>query len=786
MAVLTKPKIRKVLSDAGVLGNDALTNDNTLTLVGKAAPRARIFIYDNGVKIGVVKADNKGNWSFDTGVLSDGHNDFSAKAKVGKKTSGFSKHKAVDVDATSPPAPSKPDLAAASDTGASSTDNITQDNTPTLTGTAEAGSTVTIKDGASVLGTTIANSAGAWSFTTRGLGEGPHALTATATDKAGNTGPASGSLAVTIDTSPPPKPSKPDLAAASDTGISSTDNITRDTTPTLTGTAEAGSTVTIRDGASVLGTTVANSAGAWSFTTGGLGEGPHALTATATDKAGNTGPASAALAVTIDATLPTATIVVSDSALAAGETSPVTITFSEAVIGFTNADLTVEGGTLSPVVSVDGGITWTATLTPTADLTDATNVITLDNTGVTDTAGNAGTGTTTSNTYAIDTVLPTTPSTPDLAAASDTGVPDDENTSDDTPTFTGTADTESVIRLYSDGVEVGSGVAEGGNWSITSSQLAEGNHTVTATATNAAGNVSAVSGGLIVTIDTSAPSAPSITTAGGLTHNSTPTVEGTAEAGSLVTLFEGTAILGTTIADGGGDWTITVPSGLRLSDDLHTLTATATDPAGNASPASDGVTFQVDARHFFTLTVDPDTVAAAVDDLTVSGLSTTLNATDNLDGGDGYDVLQLFGSGTFDLSTLVQFTGFEEVDVTNISGGSSSLKLRNGSRSDGQYRQRSEQRRPDLACRWRDDAEPWQQSWLQRLWLDRDGDDHQQCRWLFQPFQRGYDDQCRRGGRDLHSFDGKRRHNLLRVRIHLYHRLLRPRFPRSVRIDGLE
>ena len=64
--------------------------------------------------------------------------------------------------------------------------------------------------------------------------------------------------------------------------------------------------------------------------------------------------------------------------------------------------------------------------------------------------------------------------------------------------------------------------------------------------------------------------------------------------------------------------------------------------------------------------------------LVVNGLSTTLNATDNLDGGDGYDVLQLFGSGTFDLSTLVQFTGFEEVDVTNISGGSSSLKLRNG------------------------------------------------------------------------------------------------------------
>ena len=102
---------------------------------------------------------------------------------------------------------------------------------------------------------------------------------------------------------------------------------------------------------------------------------------------------------------PTATIVVADTALAAGETSLVTITFSEAVTGFTNADLTIANGALSAVSSADGGITWRATFTPTADLTDTTNVITLDNTGVADAAGNAGTGTTDSNNYAIDTTV---------------------------------------------------------------------------------------------------------------------------------------------------------------------------------------------------------------------------------------------------------------------------------------------------------------------------------------------------------------------------------------------
>ncbi|MCM3262453.1 Ig-like domain-containing protein, partial [Paenibacillus lautus] len=93
----------------------------------------------------------------------------------------------------------------------------------------------------------------------------------------------------------------------------------------------------------------------------------------------------------IDTRRPIATIVVTDTALSICETSTVTITFSEAVIGFTNADLTVANGTLSAVSSSDGGITWTATLTPTSGIIDATNIITLDNTGVADLAGNAGT-----------------------------------------------------------------------------------------------------------------------------------------------------------------------------------------------------------------------------------------------------------------------------------------------------------------------------------------------------------------------------------------------------------
>ena len=67
-------------------------------------------------------------------------------------------------------------------------DHITNDNTLTLTGTAEAGSTVKLYDGATLLGNAIASGTGAWSYTTAALANGGHNLTATATDAAGNTG----------------------------------------------------------------------------------------------------------------------------------------------------------------------------------------------------------------------------------------------------------------------------------------------------------------------------------------------------------------------------------------------------------------------------------------------------------------------------------------------------------------------------------------------------------------------------------------------------------------------
>lgn len=103
---------------------------------------------------------------------------------------------------------------------------------------------------------------------------------------------------------PPPAPSTPNLIPASDTGSSSTDDITNDATPTFTGTVEAGSTVEILDGTAQVGSATANSNGVYRVTTSTLGNGVRSITARATNAAGNTGPASGALEIKIDTTAP--------------------------------------------------------------------------------------------------------------------------------------------------------------------------------------------------------------------------------------------------------------------------------------------------------------------------------------------------------------------------------------------------------------------------------------------------------------------------------------------------
>ncbi|CAH2602253.1 conserved protein of unknown function [Rhodovastum atsumiense] len=210
----------------------------------------------------------------------------------------------IDIVIGTPDAPIVTGLTAATDTGASSGDGITANATPTIIGTAAAGSTVAVYADGTLLGTTIAdNDTGAWRFTpATALAAATHAITATAST-AGVTSAASLACAVTIDTTPAAAPVIASLTEATDTGASSSDGITRDTRPGVTGTAEANSTVSLYEGETLLGQATADASGAWTIIpSAALAEGVHSLVAVASDIAGNTSAASAAYAVTIDTT----------------------------------------------------------------------------------------------------------------------------------------------------------------------------------------------------------------------------------------------------------------------------------------------------------------------------------------------------------------------------------------------------------------------------------------------------------------------------------------------------
>ena len=124
----------------------------------------------------------------------------------------------------------------------------------TISGTAEPGSTVTIRDGNVILGTSVADSVGNFTLTLTQPKLNGETLTANATDAAGNTGPATAAAAP--DTTPPQTPvivSVIDDVQAT-TGPVGQNGLTNDRAPTLNGTGEPGSTITISNGSDILGT----------------------------------------------------------------------------------------------------------------------------------------------------------------------------------------------------------------------------------------------------------------------------------------------------------------------------------------------------------------------------------------------------------------------------------------------------------------------------------------------------------------------------------------------------
>ena len=313
-------KLQTAKDDTGSSSSDGWTYNTFPTFEGTADSRAFVEIldYTTSTTLGTVQADDSGKWTFvmvkpGKSLGSDGFHAIRARANYSyPATSGWSDYSdalIVNLDTVSPAAPQTPVLDPSSDTGKPG-DNITTDDTPTLTVTApsDAVKVTVFLTNNSVTPANLSFEAtpqsgiNIWQATTTTLATGTWTVVATAEDRAGNRSTSSPPLSLAI-RPVPAQAATPDLVASDDSGVSNTDNYTNVQKPTFTVTAPAGTTaVELFVGTTSVGAATRGTDGVtWSRTLDQpLPDGPHAITAKVTDDAGAVSPASAALSVTID------------------------------------------------------------------------------------------------------------------------------------------------------------------------------------------------------------------------------------------------------------------------------------------------------------------------------------------------------------------------------------------------------------------------------------------------------------------------------------------------------
>ncbi len=668
-------------SDTGSSSTDFITSSASQTISGTlsanlATGETVLVSLDNGSTWTAATATvGLNTWSLAGQTLS-GSNTLKVKVQDGAGNDGTVSSQAYTLDTSAPSAPSTPDMSSGSDSGSSNTDNITNNTTPSFTGTAESGSTVTLydTDGSTVLGTATATG-GNWSITSSSLSAGSHTLTAKATDTAGNTSSASSGLSITIDTSAP-------TSLALDTT----------TIPSANATSSASiATLSATDGLSISyslavgnGTNDADN-GSFSISGNALQVGGASLTAgtykiyvAATDAAGNVANQAFTLTVVDAPSISSIVRTGGASATVAGSASSIsyTVTFDQAVTGVDASDfaLTATGTASGSIASVSGsGTTYTVTVNTLAG--DGTLRLDLNSSGTGIQNGNSVaivSGYTSGSTYSLDHTAPNAPSTPDLSTGSDSGASNSDNiTNATTPTFTGTAESGSTVTLYdTDGSTVlGTGTATGGNWSITTSTLSSGSHTLTAKASDAAGNVSSASSGLSVTIDTTVPTVSSVSVPGNGLHKAGDTLSFTVNTDEAVTVDTsgGTPRLA---LDVGGT---TVYAGYASGSGSSALVFSYTVQAGDTD--TDGIAVNALQANGGTLT---DTAGNALTP-TLNSVGSTSNVLIDTTAPTVASVSVPFNGTYVDGSNLDFTVQFDEAVTVNTGGGTPRIALTIGS-----------------------------------------------------------------------------------------------------------
>ncbi|MEB5754525.1 Ig-like domain-containing protein [Citrobacter cronae] len=670
-------------SDTGMSSTDSLTNDKTPSLHGNAEPNSTLELYLNGYKVADISVDSMGNWQYtlpENKITADGIYTFEV---VSSDRAGNTSTAQIDVTVDTDIDAFTLAMASQSDSGVAG-DNYTNDIYPAFTGKTDPNSHIVITN--LTTGEKIeidASQSGNFSFNlAQASAEGLNELSITVTDYAGNQ--QTFSYEYTIDTV---APVSPDIELDKYTVSKSGDILTNDATPAFTGTAEAGSTVTIYIDGKACGTVTANHDGIWSFTLpSDLADGSYTAVAYATDLAGNVSPSSADCTFTVDTstTSPVATLQAEDDT-GISQTDWITrqndnLTIDGTAEKYATITVMVDGKAVG-TTQADANGNWQFEYDPNPALSDGDYTLTIQ---AQDEVGN-----TSSSSY--DLVIDTVTVTPSLKldTGSDTGSSNDDGITKETqPLLTGTAEANATIEIFIDGTVVGQVVSDkNGVWNYRipeEASLADGEHAVVVRATDAAGN-SANSTTLDIVVDSTMEtptihldSDSGISDADRITNNASPIFSGSAEAYSSITIYQDGKAIGKVSADANGNWSYSFTGSQALTDGSYIFYITATDVAGN-SATSEKIQVTIDTQvsiPTLDLADASDTGSLNSDNITrdttptfsLGSIDADVTKVQVIINGTAYDAVQSEGRWTFTAPELADGDYSISVIVTDNAG----------------------------------------------------------------------------------------------------------------------
>jgi hypothetical protein len=417
-----------------------------------------------------------------------------------------------------------------------------------------------------------------------------------------------------------------------------------------------------------------------------LSAGAHALTAKAADAAGNVSAVSQALDPVIGgssapppppSTGPGAPKIVSFSPDSGVVGDGITNASKVTLAGSGDANTTVkvfDGSTQVGTATVNSNGQWTLT---TSALSDGAHHLTATET---DSSGHIGAASAALS-VTVDTHAPAAPTIGDYSQA---GSAIGSTTTLNDIVLKGTAEANSTINIFDGGKQIGTATtSSSGSWSFDTGHLANGSHSFTSKAVDAAGNSSVDSA--VDAVRGSAPSTPTPSTKpiefNDVTENwshHSATISGTADAYSRVKGYDGKVALGTITADAKGNWSFTTSP---LSDTLHTFKAQEVDSSGHVLATSSGAAMLAGSHtgtmtgtggddYMFSSTSqlnDTFVFASNFGHSTIQGFTTS---------GPGQDTIQ-FSKSVFDSFASVLAHASQVGHDVVIASGNDTLKLLN-------------------------------------------------------------------------------------------------------------